>query len=139
MGLTWLTQLKNVLFFSKTKEFIMPNLEMFGPHELTADKLDLLVEKKPGNYALGTIDKPTGKMVVRVVGRADVDLNAKLRECLGNPKYKAFKYSYASDSKAAYEKECRNWHDFGGVVKLDCKTHPVAPEGSELKCPRCGK
>jgi hypothetical protein len=117
----------------------MASLEMSGPHDFTREKVDLLVEKKPGNYALGKLDPATKKMVVYCVGRADEDLNATLKDLLKNPKYHAFKYSAAPDSQSAYEKECRNWHDFGGKVKLDCKMHPKRPEGTELKCPKCGE
>jgi hypothetical protein len=121
------------------KENIMPNLEMRGPFDFTREKIDLLVEKKPGNFALGRLDPATKKMVVNTVGRADTDLNAKLKELLSKPQYKAFKFSQAADSKAAYDKECNNWHDFGGKTRLDCKTHPVKPEGSDWKCPKCGE
>lgn len=120
-------------------ESTMASLEMKGPFDFTREKIDLLVEKKPGNYALGKIDPQTGKMIVNTVGRADENLNAVLIGLLGKPQYKAFKFSHAPDAKSAYEKECRNWHDFGGATRLDCKTHPVQPEGCDWKCPRCGK
>ena len=117
----------------------MASLEMSGPFDFTREKIDLLVEPgKPGNYALGRYDEATRKIIVKFVGRADEDLNSALKGQLRLIQYKAFKYSFADDSKAAYEKECRNWHDFGGKVKLDCKFHPKAPEGSDWKCPRCG-
>jgi hypothetical protein len=115
----------------------MASLEMSGPFDFTREKVDLLVEKKPGNYALGRLDPATKKMIVHSVGRADEDLNAKLKTFITNPKFHAFKFSQAADSKAAYEKECRNWHDFGGAVKLDEKKHPSKPENVDWKCPKC--
>jgi hypothetical protein len=117
----------------------MASLEMMGPFDFTREKVDLLAEKKPGNFALGRLDPATKKMVVMFVGRAEVDLNATLKGFLTIPKYKAFKYSPAQDAKATYEKECRNWHDFGGAVKLDNKSHPSRPDGVDWKCPRCGE
>ena len=41
--------------------------------------------------------------------------------------------------KAAFEKECRNFHDFGGVEKLDNDIHPDRPDGAAWKCPVCGQ
>jgi hypothetical protein len=117
----------------------MANLEMKGPFEFTREKIDTLVEKKPGNFALGKLDPATKKMVVNFVGRADEDLNAKLKELLARPMYKAFKFSEAADSKSAWEKECNNWHDFGGKTRLDCKFHPKPPKDSDWKCPKCGE
>ena len=115
----------------------MASLEMKGPFDFTREKIDLLVEKVPGNFALGKYDPATKKMVVHWVGRADEDLNATLKEFLKKPQNHAFKFSEATDAKAAYEKECRNWHDFGGKVKLDSKQHPAKPEGVDWKCPKC--
>jgi hypothetical protein len=116
----------------------MASLGMMGPFEFTREKVDQLAENKPGNFALGKFDSETSKMVVMFVGRADVDLNAVVKAFLTNPRYKAFKCSQAEDAKAAYEKECRNWHDFGGAVKLDNKSHPSKPDGVDWKCPKCG-
>jgi hypothetical protein len=38
--------------------------------------------------------------------------------------------------KAAFEKECHLFHDFG-ETSLDNKIHPARPSGSNWKCPRC--
>jgi hypothetical protein len=115
----------------------MASLEMSGPFEFNREKVDLLVGKTPGNFALGRFDPATKKMIVHLVGRADEDLNATLKTFLTTPKYHAFKFSQAQDAKGAYEKECRNWHDFGGKVKLDCKEHPSRPGDVDWKCPKC--
>jgi hypothetical protein len=39
--------------------------------------------------------------------------------------------------KAAFEKECKNYHDFGGSEKLDNKQHPERPDGTNWECPVC--
>ncbi len=54
-----------------------------------------------------------------------------------NNKYKHFKFSYATSPKAAFEKECKNYHDFGGSEKLDNKQHPERPDGTNWECPVC--
>lgn len=115
----------------------MPKLGLEGPWELTDDKVDeVITSTSPGNYALGyTNDKAT--FIVRYVGRSDDDLNDRLHDWTGNSRYTEFKADYASSAKAAFEKECHNYHDFGEARKLDNKVHPDRPNGSGWKCPVC--
>ena len=96
----------------------MATLNMQGLYSLTKDKIDEVVTKtSAGNYALGDSDDKT--FYVRYVGRADTDLNSRLKTWVGKKdKYKEFKFSYATSPKAAFEKECHNFHDFGGTDKL---------------------
>jgi hypothetical protein len=49
--------------------------------------------------------------------------------------YTSFAYSYAPSAEAAFEKECRNYHDFGGSDGLDNEAHPVSAPGSSGECP----
>jgi hypothetical protein len=39
--------------------------------------------------------------------------------------YTHFAYSYAPSAEAAFERECRNYDDFGGSRVLDNETHPT--------------
>jgi hypothetical protein len=48
--------------------------------------------------------------------------------------YTSFAYSYARSAEAAFEKECRNYHDFGGSDGLDNEAHPVSTPGSSGEC-----
>jgi hypothetical protein len=48
--------------------------------------------------------------------------------------YTRFAYSYAASADAAFEKECRNYHDFGGTDGLDNPVHPVPASGSAAAC-----
>ena len=48
--------------------------------------------------------------------------------------YTRFAYSYAPSAKAAFEKECRNYHYFGARDGLDNAVHPVATPGSSGEC-----
>lgn len=114
----------------------MASLQMEGPYALTSAKIDGVVTKKsPGNYALG-YTKDDGTFIVQYVGRSDVDVKQELKARLDS-NYNKFKYSYATSAKAAFEKECRNFHDPGGSQKLDNKNHPDRPNGTSWKCPVC--
>lgn len=115
----------------------MAKLGLEGPWDLTDETVDEMVtETKPGNYALGFVND-NGTFIVRYVGRSDDDLNVRLHDWTNKPRYPQFKASYASSPKAAFEKECQNYHDFGGVEKLDNEIHPDRPEGTEWECPVC--
>lgn len=115
----------------------MATLNMQGPYPLTVDKIDEIVTRKsPGNYALGYSDEKS--FYVRYVGRADTDVNARLKYWVGKKdNYKEFKFSYASSPKSGFEKECQNYHDFGGTDKLDNEIHPDRPDGTDWECPVC--
>jgi hypothetical protein len=53
--------------------------------------------------------------------------------------YTSFAYSYASSAEAAFEKECRNYHDFGGSDGLDNEAHPASTPGGSGGCPEHGE
>lgn len=111
----------------------MATLDMLGPYTLDNATIDKEVTKKSaGNYGLG-YENDKGVFIVKYVGRSDEDLNARLKKWVGS--YKMFKYSYASSPKAAFEKECKNFHDFGGTEKLDNEIHPDRPDGTDWECP----
>ena len=44
--------------------------------------------------------------------------------------YTRFAFSYARSAEAAFEEECRNYHDFGGGEGLDNESAPRATPGS---------
>ena len=112
----------------------MASLGMNGPYKLNRDTIDAKVTKKsPGNYALGRKD-PDGTFLVGYVGRADSDIKGRLKSWVGKTKRPLFKFSYATSAKAAFEKECENYHDFkppGNDV------HPARPDGTNWKCSVC--
>lgn len=114
----------------------MASLNMQGPYDLTTSKVDEVVTRtSPGNYALGHVNTDN-VFIVKYVGRSDTDLNRELK-ARSNSTYKKFKYSYATSPKAAFEKECHNFHDFGGADSLDNKNHPARPANAGWKCPVC--
>lgn len=110
------------------------SLDMNGPYDLDADVIDEeITVKSPGNYALGYSEDST--FYVNYVGRSDDNIRNRLKKWIG--KYDEFKYSYATSPKAAFEKECQNFHDFGGTESLDNKNHPQRPDNTHWKCPVC--
>ncbi len=117
----------------------MASLDMVGPYPLTVNTIDRIVTRmSPGNYALGY--ERDARFIVRYVGRSDSDVNSRLDDWVGvHERYVEFKFSYASSAKVAFERECRNYHDFTEKGKLDNDCHPDAPEGASWRCPVCGQ
>lgn len=130
----------------------MSSLDMDGPYKLDASTVRQVVRGGlPGNFALGHLDGDK-RFAVQYVGRHDVDvldgLVAALRAGIGKPgltgrlfgsrkSANAFKFSYAVDERTAFEKQCRNYHDFNAGGTLENGQHPLAPSGSGLACPIC--
>lgn len=124
----------------------MASLNMGISYDLTYDEIDRLVaEGRKGNYAFGYLDE-RGVFIVRYVGRSDTDLRERIKHGITDMetdptcRYERFKFSYAETDKEAYEKECQNYHDFGGPEGfLVNKKHPDKPEGYTGICPICGE
>ncbi len=73
----------------------MASLNMNGPYFFNKDKVDEVVTRtSAGNYALGYVNDENA-FIVQYVGRADIDVNTRLKQHVGEP-YKRFKFSYAS-------------------------------------------
>jgi len=109
----------------------MPNSGLHGPHSLTAAGVSSDVKGVgPGAYALGnTNDK--NLFVISYVGRSDDDLAGRLQQHVLKP-YLQFKYGFLPSSAAAFDKECRLYHDFSPP---DNRVHPARPQGTNLRCP----
>ena len=115
----------------------MPSLGMEGPYPLTREQIAEVVPlSSPGNYALGRISGR--RFTVRYVGRSDHNLGVRLGQWADESRrYTHFMLSHASSPKAAFEKECRNYHAFGESERLDNEQHPDRPDGTNWKCPVC--
>ena len=113
----------------------MPSTGLHGPYALTAQNIDAVVGKSIGTYAL-TREASGQQFVVRYVGRSDSDVNKRLKDYVGTT-YLEFKYGHFPSAKAAFEHECRMFHDFGEEKLLDNDIHPRRPDGSGWKCPSC--
>lgn len=114
----------------------MPKLNMQGSYSFDEETINNVITRtSAGNYALGYINE-NDRFVPLYVGRADSDVRGRLLQHLGE-NYSRFKFSYATSPKAAFEKECQNYHDFN---PRDNKIHPDRPSNSkEWKCPVCDK
>ncbi|MGI6488056.1 MAG: hypothetical protein ACOX2B_07015 [Syntrophothermaceae bacterium] len=111
----------------------MASLNMEGPYSLNFKEIENCITRtSPGNYALGYIKEKSFR--VCYVGRADNDVNQRLKQWVSNTQRPQFKFSYASSPKAAFEKECNNYHDFDPP---DNKIHPTRPANTNWKCPCC--
>ena len=108
-----------------------------GPFSLTSQEVCRVVtETSAGNYALGRVQE--NRFCVLYVGRADHDLAKHLCSwARQHPRYKAFAFSYAPDPRAAFDKECEDFHDLGGTERLDNTAHSKRPAKTDWLCPLC--
>jgi len=120
-------------------------------------------ETSPGNFALGYLDG--ADFTVFYVGRSDSDVSASLHAWVDAPScpprrraaphapwhvgtralgptsadidtaYTHFAFCYAPTAIAAFERECRDFHELGGTNGLDNPRHPEPPQGSPWACP----
>lgn len=113
----------------------MPSLKMEGPYRLDLKTIDEKVSKvSSGNFALGR-ENENGTFLIGFIGRANDDINSKLKSWVSKTMRPLFKFRYASSAREAFDLECENYHDF----KIDRKTkHPRRPASTNWKCPRCG-
>jgi hypothetical protein len=111
------------------------NAGLDGMHSLTSWAIDLKVRQHSGGaYALGITLLPNGEIPIKYVGRADYDLNNRLKQHASEGRYKYFAFIYCGSVIAAYDKDCELYHTFGN---LDNTVHPAKPNAS-CKCPQCG-
>ena len=118
----------------------MPSTGFGKSYPLNNETIDSVVtEESAGTYVLGHIKTKKGKekktFVVEYVGRSDDDINGRLKKWVD--KYPMFKFGYYGSPKAAFEKECNIYHDFGEKELLDNDRHPDRPKNANWKCPRC--
>ena len=117
----------------------MASLDMLGPFALTDNEVNKIVpENVMGNYAFLQKKWLTDEYLVRYVGRSDSDLKKEIKQQMKTDRAKGcthFMFSIAKSKKEAFEKECRNYHDFGECDCLNNDIHPAKPAGTEYKCP----
>jgi len=100
---------------------------------LTRENVDASVTRiSAGVYLLDRTSTPTGAFNNDYVGRSDTDLNARLKTWVG--RYNWFKFEYCTSPKAAFDLECKLYHDY---MPRDNAIHPDRPTNSGWKCLRC--
>lgn len=109
----------------------MTSLALIGPHQLDFESVEAKVPRiKPGVYALGYMDHRNNFYLAKI-GRFDADMQSGLKELIGTSAY--FKYLTTDTSRAAFENECRLYHEFN----LENAFHPVRSENKGWTCPYC--
>lgn len=108
------------------------------PLPLTPEAIDINIEPSCiGNYRLAKSLSPDGYLHVSYVGRSDSDIATRIADHLGEG-YRYFRFCYQPSRRAAYEQECRDYHEFGGDKGLlDNEIHPDSPAFMNYKCPYC--
>jgi hypothetical protein len=103
-----------------------------GSVELNDETIDAVItEGGAGVYILGP-NGVKGGVYVRLVGRSDVNLRARLKQHVG--RHSHFVYSYADSPLAAFQAECRLYHHYAPSENV---AHPVRPRNVDWKCPCC--
>lgn len=110
---------------------------LHGPWPLTEKDIDKVVTGIGAGAYILTCERINPGFIVNYVGRSDDDLNGRLKKWVGM-KYTHFMYGFLPSAKDAFLKECRLFHDFGGIEKLDNKIHPDRPKNTNLTCPVSG-
>ena len=80
---------------------------------------------------------PSAKAAYGYRHRGPLPLGVPALDCVGigvDSSYTRFAFSYARSAEAAFEKECRNYYDFGGSDGLDNEAHPDSTPGSSGEC-----
>lgn len=120
----------------------MASLGIGKVHRLFDIIVSMIVpENVIGNYAFGYINKVNGAFVVCYVGRSDTNLRQEIKQQMKTNRAKNcthFKFSVAESVKEAFEKECRDFHYFGGADRLNNQNHPAKPAGTNYTCPVVG-
>lgn len=112
----------------------MPSLRMEGPYHFDIKTIDEKVTRvSPGNFVLGRKNE-NGTFLFSYIGRANIDLNSKLKSWVTKTDKPLFKFRYSVSAQAAFGMECENYHDF---VKDGKNKHPRRPTSTDWKCPRC--
>jgi hypothetical protein len=97
---------------------------------LTVDRV--VTQKSAGAYVLG--QKSGRQFTPCFVGRADNNLNVRLRQLAVTQVYSGFMFQYCDNPQAAFVAECQVFHTF---APPDNKVHPSRPASSDWKCPNC--
>jgi len=112
----------------------MPSLSMEGPYRFNVKTINEKVTRvSPGNYVLGRRNE-RGTFLFSYIGRANTDLNLKLKSWAAKIDKPFFKFRYSDSAQEAFRIECENFHDYikDGKIK-----HPKKPANSDWQCPRC--
>ena len=112
---------------------------MEGPFQLAERVVEVLIKQRgPAVFLLRRIDETPAYAYYRgFVGRTGSDLAQALEKWFDSD-YRVFWFAYAVSAAAAFEEQCRLWHELGGPAgKLDNEDHPQAAGTHLVRCPSC--
>jgi hypothetical protein len=102
-------------------------------HALSAKTIERTITHKSASvYLLSSVED--GVAGVRLHGRSDGDVGARLKRYVGL--YSQFAFAYASSPKNAYEMECKIYHS---ITPPGNGKHPKRTADAEWICPVCGQ
>src|SRR6185312_2435912 len=105
-----------------------------GSYPFDAATVDRVVTKRSaGAFVLG--QKSLGRIfTIAFVGRAENDLNVRLKQLSVTQPYGAFMFQYCETAQAAFVAECQVFHTF---APPDNQGHPSRPSNADWTCPNC--
>ena len=113
---------------------------MDGPFQLADSVIDTVI-REPGSavFLLRRIEETLEHAYYRpLVGRTEGDDLAQTLKGWVDSDYRVFWFEYAASDDAAFEEECRMWHELDGPDgKLDNEAHPNASGSLTARCPVC--
>ena len=126
--------MQQIVISKYTRGKIMPSLSMEGPYRFNIKTINEKVTRvSPGNYVLGRRNDH-GTFLFSYIGRANTDLNSKLKSRAEKIDKPFFKFRYSDSAQEAFRIECENFHDY---VKDGKNKHPKRPANTDWQCPRC--
>ena len=112
---------------------------MEGPFQLAESVIDTVVTRTaPAVFLIRRIEELTEYAYYRgrVGCAAHGNLKCELKRWLGSD-YRVFCFEYADSPDAAFERQCRLWHELEGPEgKLVNEGHPEPPDKNS-RCPVC--
>ena len=113
---------------------------MEGPFQLADSVIDVVIKHTgPAVFLLRRIEETPEYAYYRgFVGRTgDDDLAQTLKQWLGSD-YRVFCFEYVESPEAAFELQCKLWHELDGPDgKLDNERHPKPDKNQPVRCPVC--
>ena len=114
---------------------------MEGPFQLSSSVIDAVVgDPRPAVFLLRRIETTPEYAHYRgLVGRTrDGESLGAALACRAGSEYRVFWFEHVDSDHAAFERECRLWHDLGGHAgTLDNADHPRPHGPLRGHCPLC--
>lgn len=125
------------MYYTKSTNRVIYDISLNGPFELSEKEIDSKVPSGAiGNFLLGYRHCHDNIFNVLYVGHSE-DLNSGLKKHVGD--FSLFKFRRERSLYGAYMNVCKFYHVFTEESFIINDRHPVAPLGTDWRCPFCGK